>query len=87
AAGQATLNESDRMRLFAWRSIISKRSREASQQLMDFAGAGASFEHEPMQRFYRDMYMMGQHIALNFETAMRNYGRNLLGLPPDSVLY
>jgi 3-hydroxy-9,10-secoandrosta-1,3,5(10)-triene-9,17-dione monooxygenase len=30
---------------------------------------------------------MGQHIALNYETSMRNYGKNLLGLPPDSVLY
>lgn len=87
AAGKSTLDDKDRIRLFAWRAIISKRSREASQRLMDFAGAGASFEHEPLQRFYRDIYMMGQHIALNFETATRNYGRNMLGLPPDTVLY
>jgi 3-hydroxy-9,10-secoandrosta-1,3,5(10)-triene-9,17-dione monooxygenase len=87
AAGRLTLNNDDRMRLFAWRAIVSKRSRQASQAIMDFAGAGASYEHEPLQRFYRDMYMMGQHIALNYETSMRNYGKNLLGLPPDSVLY
>lgn len=54
---------------------------------MDFAGVGASYDHEPMQRFCRDMYMLEQHIALNFEASMRNYGKNLLGLPPDSVLY
>jgi len=87
ASGKLTLTDDDRMQLFAWRAIISKRSREASQAIMDFAGAGASYDHEPMQRFYRDMYMMGQHIALNYETSMRNYGKNLLGLPPDSILY
>ncbi len=30
---------------------------------------------------------MGQHVALNYESALRNYGRSLLGLTPDAVLY
>lgn len=49
--GESHLNDDDRMHLFTWRAIISKRSREASQNIMDFAGAGASYDHEPMQRF------------------------------------
>jgi 3-hydroxy-9,10-secoandrosta-1,3,5(10)-triene-9,17-dione monooxygenase len=30
---------------------------------------------------------MGQHVALNYEAAMRNYGRVLMGLEPDATIY
>jgi hypothetical protein len=30
---------------------------------------------------------MGQHVALNYEAGMRNYGRSLMGLEPDTPLY
>jgi hypothetical protein len=30
---------------------------------------------------------MGQHVALNHEAGMRNYGRVLMGLDPDVPVY
>jgi hypothetical protein len=30
---------------------------------------------------------MAQHVALNYEASMRNYGRVLMGLEPDIALY
>lgn len=77
----------DRTRLYAWRAVIARRAREANFRLTELAGASAIFENEPLQRYWRDVHAMGQHVALNYESALRNYGRSLLGLTPDAVLY
>ena len=55
--------------------------------MVDLAGASSIFEDEPMQRFWRDVHVMGQHVALNYEAGMRNYGRTLFGLDPDAMIY
>jgi hypothetical protein len=55
--------------------------------LVDLAGARSIFESESIQRFWRDLHAMGQHVALNYEAGMRNYGRVLMGLEPDSALF
>jgi 3-hydroxy-9,10-secoandrosta-1,3,5(10)-triene-9,17-dione monooxygenase len=49
------------------------------------AGARSIFESEPMQRFWRDVHVMGQHVALNYEAAMRNCGRELMGLESEHI--
>ncbi len=86
ASGEA-FDTTDRTRLYAWRAVIARRAREANFRLTELAGASAIFENEPLQRYWRDVHAMGQHVALNYESAVRNYGRSLLGLTPDAVLY
>lgn len=75
------------IRLFGCRAYIARRSREVVDNLMDLAGSRSIFEDNPLQRFWRDVHAMGQHVALNYEAAMRNYGRVLMGLEPDVPLY
>lgn len=86
ASGEA-FDTTDRTRLYAWRAVIARRAREANFRLTELAGASAIFDGEPLQRYWRDVHAMGQHVALNYEAALRNYGRSLLGLTPDAVLY
>lgn len=75
------------IRLFGCRAFIARRSREVVDNLMDLAGSRSIFENNPLQRFWRDIHTMGQHVALNYEAGMRNYGRLLMGLEPDVPLY
>ncbi len=77
----------ERARLFAWRSMITRRAREVVSNLVDMAGARSIFTDEPLQRFWRDVHVMGQHVALHYEAGVRTYGRTLMGLEPDTVLY
>jgi 3-hydroxy-9,10-secoandrosta-1,3,5(10)-triene-9,17-dione monooxygenase len=81
------VDKADRTRMFAWRAYIPRRSREIVAKLFDIAGARSIFEDEPLQRFWRDVNVMGQHVGLNYEAGIRNYGRTLLGLDPDAILY
>ena len=86
ASGRA-LNREERLRYFAWRAYIARQARQVSANLADIAGARALFESEPLQRFWRDVHAIGQHAGLNYEAGMRNYGRALMGLEPDTPLY
>jgi 3-hydroxy-9,10-secoandrosta-1,3,5(10)-triene-9,17-dione monooxygenase len=81
------VDKATRARLFAWRAYIARRAREVVGNLVDIAGARSIFENDPLQRFWRDVHAMGQHVALNVEAAMRNYGRVLMGLDPDVPIF
>jgi 3-hydroxy-9,10-secoandrosta-1,3,5(10)-triene-9,17-dione monooxygenase len=85
--GERVLDVVQRVRMFACRAYIARRAREVVDNLVDLAGARSIFESESMQRFWRDLYAIGQHVALNYEAGMRNYGRVLMGLDPDGALY
>jgi 3-hydroxy-9,10-secoandrosta-1,3,5(10)-triene-9,17-dione monooxygenase len=85
--GATQIDPLTRIRLFGSRAYIARRSREVLDSLMDLAGSRSIFEDNPLQRFWRDVHVMGQHVALNYEAAMRNYGRVLMGLNPDLTFY
>ena len=82
-----TLDREGRLRMFAWRAYIARRARLVAANLADIAGARALFETEPLQRFWRDVHAIGQHVGVNYEAGMRNYGRALMGLDPDIAVY
>jgi alkylation response protein AidB-like acyl-CoA dehydrogenase len=73
--------------MFACRAYIARRAREVVDNLLDIAGARSIFESESIQRFWRDLHAMGQHVTLNYEAGIRNYGRVLMGLDPDLASY
>jgi 3-hydroxy-9,10-secoandrosta-1,3,5(10)-triene-9,17-dione monooxygenase len=83
--GERSLDLVGRVRTFACRAYIARRAREVVDNLVDLAGARSIFESESIQRFWRDLHAMGQHVALNYEAGMRNYGRVLMGLEQDSA--
>src|SRR5262249_40181273 len=86
AAGRS-LDREGRLRMFAWRAYSARQPGLASPNLADIAGARALFEAEPLQRFWRDVHAIGQHVGVNYEAGMRNYGRALMGLDPDIAVY
>jgi alkylation response protein AidB-like acyl-CoA dehydrogenase len=85
--GERAIDKLGRVRLLASRAYVARRSREVAGNLMDIAGARSIFEDGPLQRFWRDIHVMGQHVALNYEGSMRNYGKVLMGLEPDIPFY
>jgi len=85
--GERVLDVVERVRLFACRAYIARRAREVVDNLLDIAGARSIFESESIQRFWRDLHAMGQHVTLNYEAGLRNYGRVLMGLDPDLASY
>ena len=60
---------------------------EAAAAVVDVAyhlGGGASiYESSPLQRHFRDVHTMTQHIMVN-ESSFKAPGRALLGLPVDT---
>ena len=40
----------------------------------------------PVQRIWRDLHAISQHIALHYEAGLEAYGRTLVGLPSGSPL-
>ncbi len=86
-ASGRTLDREGRLRMFAWRATIARQARLVAANLADLAGARSLFESEPLQRFWRDVHAIGQHVGVNYEAGMRNYGRALMGLDPDILVY
>lgn len=81
------LDREGRLRMFGWRAAIARQARLVAGNLAELAGARSLFESEPLQRFWRDVHAIGQHVGVNYEAAMRNYGRALMGLAPDIAVY
>ena len=46
------------------------------------AGTGAMFDHNPLQRMFRDMYAIRSHIVIDPNNAGENRGRLSLGIDP-----
>jgi 3-hydroxy-9,10-secoandrosta-1,3,5(10)-triene-9,17-dione monooxygenase len=53
----------------------------AVERMYTASGAGANFESNPLQRYWRDVHAMSVHAGINFDAAGENFGRLELGLP------
>jgi alkylation response protein AidB-like acyl-CoA dehydrogenase len=59
---------------------------EAVQGIFPLLGGGGLASGNPIQRQWRDVHAVGQHIACNWDTAGSTYGAARLGvLPPDQI--
>lgn len=54
---------------------------EAMGALMQMAGASALRDESPVQRGWRDVQAISNHVFCNFNAAAENYGRMAFGLP------
>ena len=67
-----------RRRDFAY---AARLCQTAVEQIYTNAGAGAQYDSNPLQRYWRDIHAMTVHAGLNFDSAGENFGRHALGLP------
>jgi 4-hydroxyphenylacetate 3-monooxygenase len=71
-----------------WRSnqaYATKLAIEAVDRLFTASGGSAWFQHNEMQRLWRDSKMTGAHTYSDYDIAAQTLGRSLLGLPRDAA--
>ncbi|KTB60566.1 flavin-dependent monooxygenase [Pseudomonas allii] len=69
-----------------WRTnqaYATKMCIEAVDRLFAAAGGNAWFEHNEMQRLFRDSHMTGAHAYTDYDVCAQILGRELMGLEPD----
>ncbi|NWN65138.1 p-hydroxyphenylacetate 3-hydroxylase oxygenase component, partial [Pseudomonas allii] len=69
-----------------WRTnqaYATKMCIEAVDRLFAAAGGNAWFEHNEMQRLFRDSHMTGAHAYTDYRRCAQILGRELMGLEPD----
>lgn len=80
------LTEQERARYYAWRGYMVRQATRVVDRLFELSGGHALYLRHPLQRIWRDVHAVSQHLGLNFEFAMEGYGRTLVGLPSGSLL-
>ena len=73
-----------------WRSnqaYATKLAIEAVDRLFTASGGSAWFQHNEMQRLWRDSKMTGAHTYSDYDIAAQTLGRSLLGLPRDAATF
>ena len=53
---------------------------------VEIATGDTSYLHHPMQRIWRDVHAVNQHLGLQYDFALEGYGRTLVGLPSGSMM-
>lgn len=76
----------ERAKYYAWRSYIVRQSTRAVDRLFELSGGRSLYLQHPVQRIWRDLHAVSQHIALHYEAGLEAYGRTLVGLPSGSPL-
>lgn len=69
-----------------WRTnqaYATKMCIHAVDRLFEAAGGNAWFEHNEMQRLFRDSHMTGAHAYTDYDVCAQILGRELMGLEPD----
>jgi 4-hydroxyphenylacetate 3-monooxygenase len=69
-----------------WRTnqaYATKMCIQAVDRLFEAAGGNAWFEHNEMQRLFRDSHMTGAHAYTDYDVCAQILGRELMGLDPD----
>lgn len=67
------------IRVAGWRAQIGKDCRAVISELFQNGGAGSIYMDSPLQRYWRDSHALSQHLVMNHDTIMRNYGLVLSG--------
>ncbi|MEM7097161.1 MAG: acyl-CoA dehydrogenase [Pseudomonadota bacterium] len=82
-AGQGC-SELERARLRVELGHVTRRARNVVRDVVEASGASAHFLDNPMQRILRDLNTASCHTVFDLDVSSENYGRLLVGLPPNS---
>jgi alkylation response protein AidB-like acyl-CoA dehydrogenase len=74
----------ERARLARDWAYAAHQCRYAVDSVFEAAGGAGIFDTSELQRIWRDVNSAAQHFAFIWDTAMTNFGRATLGLPPSS---
>ena len=74
----------DRARLRVDLGHIVRRSRNVVRDVVEACGASAHFLDNPLQRSLRDLNTASCHTVFDLDVSTENYGRLLVGLPPNA---
>jgi 4-hydroxyphenylacetate 3-monooxygenase len=75
--------------MLRWRgehAYIGELAVRALDRVMDGAGGSATYNWNPLQRFFRDLHTARGHAYMDVDSALQVYGRETLGLEPDPLL-
>lgn len=86
SGGGRVPTEQERARYFAWRGYIVRQATRVVDRLFELSGGHAIYLQHPLQRIWRDVHAVSQHVGLQFEFGMEAYGRTLVGLPSGTLL-
>jgi alkylation response protein AidB-like acyl-CoA dehydrogenase len=64
-------------------AYAAQTARKAVNSLFEAAGGTGIYNSSELQRVWRDTNSAAQHFAFTWDSAMTNYGRAALGLPPS----
>ena len=76
----------ERARFRRDKAFITQLCLQAVNRLFDLSGGHALHDSVPLQRFHRDAQAVAHRDGLIMELGGQNYGRVLLGLPPDGPI-
>ena len=85
AAGKVpTIEQKVRYRRDAAFSV--RQCVRAVDLIMEMYGGGGLYDHQPIQRAWRDAHAGAAHISFSFDTVGATYGKVMLGLGCDNAL-
>ncbi len=67
-------------------AYAAQTARRAVNNVFEAAGGSGIYDASELQRIWRDVNSAAQHFAFTWDSAMNNYGRVLIGLPPSAVV-
>jgi len=66
--------------------FVATRAVDVIERLFIGAGSSAIADFNRMQRYWRDGHTVRLHTGMDYDTALQNHGRSLIGLPPTPDL-
>ena len=76
----------ERARFRRDKAFITQLCLQSVNRLFDVSGGHGLFDSVPLQRFHRDAQAVAHRDGLIMDLGGQNYGRVLLGLPPDGPI-
>jgi 3-hydroxy-9,10-secoandrosta-1,3,5(10)-triene-9,17-dione monooxygenase len=76
----------ERARFRRDKAFVTQMCLQAVNRLFDLSGGHGLFDSVPLQRFHRDAQAVAHRDGLIMDLGGQNYGRVLLGLPPDGPI-
>ena len=66
--------------------FVATRAVDVIERLFIGAGSSAIADFNMMQRYWRDGHTVRLHTGMDYDTALQNHGRSLIGLAPTADL-
>lgn len=76
----------ERARIRMHLTSAQQKAREGIEKLLDIVGGRAFARSNPLQRYWRDLAVIGRHNSLNAPVVVEDYSRALLDIRPSITI-